>query len=130
MRWGSLHVTGSAMAITRGTENTVYRGYNFGADVTGTLGVYRNRWYAAAEFGKDKAVITYIEHTDWYRTHFYPDADDGWYLDAGGTFHYGLTTGLTVGRAQLFGRFGFLRTEDFNDVTPPMYASMGIGIGF
>ncbi len=130
VRWRSLHLTGSVTAIARGTENTIYRGFNFGADVTGTVGVYRRRWFAAGEFGKDKAVVTHITHTDWYRTNFYPDAKDGWYLDAGGTFHYGVAGGLTLGRAEVIGRFGFLRTEDFNDLMPPMYVSMGVGLGF
>lgn len=129
-RWRSLHLAGSITAIARGTENSIYRGFNFGADVTGTLGVYRSRWFAAAEAGKDKAIITHITHTDWYRTYFYPDAKDGWYLDAGGTFHYGLTSGITLGRVEVVGRFGWLKTEDFNDIMPPMYASVGVGLAF
>ncbi len=129
-RRGSLYLTGSAAAITRGTENVIYRGLDFGADVTGTLGVYRRRWFAAGEFGKDKAVITHVEHTDWYRQNYYPDAKDGWYLDAGGTFHFGLVAGLTLGRAELHGRCGFLRTEDFNDMNPPLYANVGLGFAF
>ena len=128
--WRSLRITGSAAAITRGTENSIYRGYDFGADVTGALGFYRPGWFVAGEFGKDKAVITHVEHTDWYRDHYYPDAEDGWYLDAGGTFHYGLAGGVTLGRAELAGRFGFLRTEDFNPMTPPLFGSLGLGIAF
>lgn len=127
VRWRSLHLTGSATFIARGTENSIYRGVNFGADVTGALGVYRPRWFAAGEFGKDKAVVTHVKHSDWYRTHHYPDAKDGWYLDAGGVFHYGVAGGLTVGNVEVVGRFGWRRTEDFNDVTPPMYASVGVG---
>lgn len=130
VHWRSLHLTGSALAITRGTDNVIYRGLDFGADVTAALGVYRRGWFAAGDFGKDKAVITHVTHSDWYRTHFYPDAKDGWYLDAGGTFHYGLTTGVALGKVELAARFGWLRTEDFNDLTPPMYASLGLGFTF
>lgn len=130
IHWRSLHLTGAATFITRGTENSIYRGFSYGADLTGTLGLYRPGWFVAGEFGKDKAVITHVTHSEWYRTYFYPQARDGWYLDAGGTFHYGLTTGITVGRAELAARFGFMRTERFNDVVPPMYASAGIGVGF
>jgi hypothetical protein len=130
VHWRALQLTGSATGITRGTDNAIYRGINFGADVTAAFGVYRNRWFAAGEFGKDKAVITHVKHTDWYRTNFYTDAKDGWYLDAGGTFHYGATAGVAIGRAELNGRFGWQKTEDFNDLMPPMYASVGIGIGF
>jgi hypothetical protein len=130
MQWRSVHLTGSATAITRGTENAIYRGINFGADLSGSLGVYRQRWFAAGEFGFDKAVITHVKHSDYYRTHFYPDAKDGWYLDAGGTYHGGVAGGISLGTSEVVARVGVLRTERFNEVTPPMYASVGVGFGF
>ena len=130
LSWRSAAVVGSATFITRGTDNAIYRGLNLGADVTGAAGVYKQRWFAAGEFGKDKAIITNIKHKDWYRENFYPDAKDGWYLDAGGTYHYGAVAGVTVGRTQLVARGGWLRTEDFNDLTPPMYLTLGVGVGF
>jgi hypothetical protein len=125
-----LRVTGSATFITRGTDNVIYRGLNFGADITGTFGVYRPGWFAAGEFGKDKAIITHVTHSDWYREHHYADAKDGWYLDAGGTYHFGAAAGLAIGRTELVGRFGFHRTEDFKDLSPPVYFSLGVGVGF
>ncbi len=130
VRWESVQLSGSAAFITRGTQNSVYRGLDFGADVTGTLGVYRRGWFAGAQFGKDKDIVTHITHTKWYRDHVYEDAKDGWYLDCGGTFHYGLIAGVTVGRTELVGRAGLRRTEDFNDVSPPFYGSLGIGVPF
>ena len=130
VRWRSMQLAGSATFITRGTDNSIYRGLNFGADVTGSLGVYRQRWFGAGDFGLDKAIVTHVKHTDWYRTHFYPDAKDGWYLDAGGTYHYGVTGGLALGRSELVGRFGWRRTERFNEVLPAVYATVGLGFGF
>jgi len=130
LRWRSVHLTGSATAIMRGTDNAVYRGFNWGADVTGTLGVYRRRWFAAGELGKDKAIITHVTHSRWYRESYYPDAKDGWYLDAGGTERYGLTSGVTSGRTELALRAGWQRTERGNATTSPVYASVGMGIGF
>ena len=128
--WGSLRATGSATFITRGTENTIYQGLNFGSDFTGTFGVYRQGWFAAGEFGFDKAIVTRVTHSDWYRTYYYADAKDGWYIDAGGTFHTGPTVGFATGQVEVVGRFGWLWTEDFNDLMPPMYASLGVGFGF
>ena len=129
VRWRSLYLTGSAAFITRGTENSVYRGLNFGSDFTATGGVYRPGWFVAGEFGFDKAIITHVTHSDWYRN-LYPDAKDGWYLTGGGTFHYGLTAGVALGRMELAGRAGWRRTEQFNDLAPPMYVSLGAGFGF
>ena len=128
--WRSLHLTGSATFITRGTENTIYRGLNFGADLTGAVGVYRPGWFVAGEFGFDKAIITHITHSDWYRTNIYPDAKDGWYLDAGGTYHYGGSGGIAIGRVELVGRYGWQRTEEWNALDPPMYGSLGLVVGF
>jgi len=130
VQWRSLYLTGSTAVIGRGTENSIYRGYNFGVDLTGTLGLYRPRWFVAAEFGLDKAVVTRVTHSEWYRTYFYADAKDGWYRNTGGTVHYGLTAGLTVGRVELLARYGMQRTEKLNELTPPMYASIGLGLAF
>ena len=130
LEWRSVHLTGSATFITRGTENSIYRGVNFGADLTGALGTYHQRWFAAGEFGLDKAIITHVTHTDWYRRNYYADAKDGWYLDAGGTYHYGLAGGVALGRTELVGRVGLLRTERFNDLASPGYFSLGVGFGF
>jgi hypothetical protein len=130
LQWRSVHATGSAMAIMRGTENAVYRGFNWGADVSGTVGVYRPRWFAAGELGKDKAVVTHVTHSDWYRDSYHQGAKDGWYLDAGGTERIGLTSGVTIGRTELALRAGWQRTEDGNATTSPVYASLGVGVGF
>lgn len=130
LRYQSLQLSGSAAFITRGTDNLIYKALDFGADATATLGVYKPGWFAGAQFGKDKAIITHLTHTDYYREHFYADAKDGWYLDAGGTFHYGLVGGVSVGRTELTARGGFRKTEDWNQITPPFYGSLGVGIGF
>lgn len=130
VRWRSLRLVGSAAFITRGTENSIYRALNFGSDFIGALGMYRRRWFMAGEFGFDKAIITHITHSDWYRTYFYPEAKDGWYLNAGGTYHYGLAGGVAIGPTELALRAGWQRTEDYKDLMPPMYVSVGLGVGF
>jgi hypothetical protein len=128
-RWRSVHLTGSAAFVARGTENSIYRGVNFGADVGGTLGVYRPRWFVAGEAGKDKAIVTHIAHTTWYRNYFYPDAKDGWYVDAGGTVRYGAQAGVSLGRAELVARIGRQRTEHWGKTAAPIYGSVGVGFG-
>jgi hypothetical protein len=128
--WRAFHLTGRTALIARGTDNSIYRGYNFGAAFTGALGVYRSAWFLAAEFGIDKAGATHIEHSDWYRTYFYEDARDGWYRNPGGTVHFGLSAGITVGQTELMVRCGQLRTEEFNELIPPLYLSLGLGVAF
>lgn len=126
LQWRSVNLTGGATFISRGTKNSIYRGFNFGSDISGTLGVYRPRWFAASEVGFDKAIITHVTHTDWYRKNYYADAKDGWYLDAGGTYRYGIATGLSLGNTEVAARAGWLRTERFEAVTPPLYATLGV----
>ena len=128
--WKALNVTGAATFVSRGTDNAIYRGFNFGADLTGAVGLYRPQWFIAGEMGFDKAVITHVTHSDYYRKTFYPDAKDGWYLDAGGTIHHGVSAGVTLGKAELVARAGWLRTERYNSLTPPVYGSVGVGFGF
>lgn len=130
VRWRSTRVTGSATFITRGTENSIYRGINFGSEFTGTVGVYRNRWFASGEAGFDKAIVTHMRLSDYYRDNYYPDAKDGWYLDAGGTYHYGVTGGFAVRRTEIMMRGGWHTTERFNRTATPFYASLGVGFGF
>lgn len=127
---GAMRLTGSATFITRGTENTLYRALDFGSDFTATLGAYRHGWFAAGEFGFDKAIITHLTHSAWYRDHYYAAAKDGWYLNAGGVFHYGVTTGLSLGRMELSLRAGWRKTENFKDLVSPVYGGVGVGFGF
>ncbi len=127
---GSVRLTGNATFVFRGTDNSIYRAIDFGSDFTGTLGVYRHGWFAAGEIGFDKAIVTHITNSAWYRAHFYPEAKDGWYLASAGTAHYGLAGGLKLGGTELVGRVGMLRTERGNALMPPMYASVGMGVGF
>jgi hypothetical protein len=130
LQWRSLRLVGSMAFISRGTQNSIYRAFSFGSDFTGTLGVYRRSWFLAGEFGFDKAEVTHITHSEWYRRHYYPEAKDGWYLNTAGTFHIGATGGVALGRLELGLRAGWLQTENFNDLTPPMYAGLGLGVRF
>jgi hypothetical protein len=128
--WGSVRITAEEAVIARGTSNSIYSALNLGASATVTAGVYRQRWFAATEGGFDKAVVTRITNSEWYRTYYYADAKDGWYRAPGGTFHAGLTGGVTFGSIELAARAGTLRTERLNAMIPPIYVSLGAGVGW
>jgi hypothetical protein len=127
VRWRSMRLVAEAAMSGRGTSNSVYRAVGVGVAGNLTAGVYRRRWFAGAEGGYDRNAATRITHSAWYRTYFYPDAKDGWYGPSGGTIHYGLTGGVTVGKTDLMMRGGLLRTERFGDMTPPFYMNVGVG---
>src|SRR5262249_27863291 len=128
-QWGTFRMTGEGALIARGTSNSIYNALNLGASTAFTAGAYRPGWFLAAETGFDKAISTRITNSDWYREYYYADAKNGWYLTPGGTVHVGLTGGATLGHLELTVRAGTLRTERFNSLAPPMYASVGAGIG-
>ncbi len=130
LRLGVFRIVGSAAFVARGTENTLHRAFNFGSDFTGNAGLYTSRWFLAGEFGFDKAIITHLTHSDWYRRNVYADAKDGWYLTGGGTFHYGVTGGIALGPAEIALRAGWLRTERLNELVGPGYASGTVGFRF
>jgi len=130
IQWGAFRLTTEDAVITRGTSNSIYTAFNLGASTTFTAGAYRRRWFLASEAGFDKSILTRIRNSDWYREYYYADAKNGWYLTPGGTFHAGLTGGVTLGNIDITARAGKLRTERMNDLTPPMYATIGAGIGW
>ena len=127
---GVFRIVGSAAFIARGTDNAMHRAFNFGSDVTGNAGLYGRRWFLAGEFGFDKAIITHITHSDFYRRHVFAGAKDGWYLTGGGTYHYGATGGISIGPAEIAVRAGWLTTEDFNELVTPLYSSATVGFRF
>ncbi len=130
VRHRGLRLAASATAITRGTSNDVYRAVNFGADLGAVGGLYRQGWFVAGEIGFDKAVITHLTHSQQYRDQYYPDAKDGWYLDNGGTWRFGVVSGVAIGSTELMLRAGVPRTQGGESLPLPAYLSLGVGVRF
>ena len=130
VHWGAFRIATEDAFIARGTSNSIYTALNLGASTTLTAGAYRRRWFLAAETGFDKAIATRLTNSNWYREYYYADAKNGWYLTPGGTLHAGVAGGVTAGIAELTVRAGTLRTERWNTLVPPMYGSVGLGIGW
>lgn len=128
---GDFHFSAEVLGVFRRYENDFARLLNFGADMSGIVGYYRQRWFVAGEFGFDKAIITHFKHTQAYRENF-PQVQDGWYEPAtGGNFHYGLQTGISFGKNNITLKAGRLITQDFS-TTPlfPFYAQVGVNRRF
>ena len=116
--------------ILRGTENWMHSATNIGADITGLFGYYGKRWFAAGEFGLDKALATKITASNRYKQFYYDDFKDGWYGNPGGNFHYGLRTGFLMNPTEITLRFGLQRTEKFNKGFPPFFGVLGVNYRF
>jgi hypothetical protein len=113
-----------------GTENSIYTATALRSDVALLAGHYGRRWFAVAEAGYDRAWLTYIENSDWYRANFYADARDGWYSGTGGKLRAGAKGGVTIGRVELVVRAGINKTEALNDLDLPFYGTLGANLRF
>ena len=120
------HLSASVQGIYRRYENELVRLQNFGSEAGLAFGYYRSRWFVAAEGGFDKAIVTHFKHFDLYTDNIFP-APDGWFEPpSGGNIFYGLRTGLTLNRNDIYLRIGLVATEDFsNSPLVPYYAKLG-----
>jgi hypothetical protein len=112
-----------------GTENSIYTGTALRTDLALLAGHYGRRWFAVAEAGWDRAWLTYIENSAYYRA-FYADARDGWYAGAGGKLHAGVKGGGSIGAVEVVLRAGVNKTETLQDLDLPFYATLGASYRF
>lgn len=120
-----------AHVIFRRYKSDLVRLVNFGSDVSGTLGYYRPKWFVAGEFGLDNAIATHFKHSKMYKEN-YAAAVDGWYAPfTGGNFYYGLQTGISFNKHDLYLKAGRMVTTDFK-TSPllPFYAELGYNFKF
>ncbi|MCH5717579.1 hypothetical protein [Niabella hibiscisoli] len=126
LKWRHIRGTAAIQGIYRRFRNDLVTAKNFGAGLSVSLGVYKLRWFAAAETGFDKAIITHFQHSDVYEEEF-PLVKNGWYNPAtGGNFNYGLRTGLSFKNNELTLRLGSIVNEDFKSKPMlPFYLQLG-----
>jgi hypothetical protein len=117
--------------VYRRYENNLVRMKNFGSDLSGIVGYYRSKWFVAGEAGFDKAIVTNLKHSQYYRD-IYPDVIDGWYSPpSGGNFYYDLQTGFSFKQHDIYIKAGKLITQDFKtQPTIPYSAQIGYNFKF
>jgi hypothetical protein len=112
-----------------GTSNTIYEATALRTDVVLLAGHYAPRWFALGEAGHDRAWLTYIKNSDWYRS-FYSGAVDGWYDGTAGNLHAGVKGGGRVGAVEVALRAGVVASETLKSLDLPFYATAGAGWRF
>lgn len=120
---GSLILNG----IYRRYENPLVSLQNFGSEVKGAFGYYRQKWFVAGEVGFDKAIVTHFRHSETFMENIFQIAKGGWYEPAsGGNFLYGIQTGFSFKKSSISMNFGMVTTQDFK-TTPliPYYLMLG-----
>lgn len=120
------HLSTNFQGIFRQYSNRYVRLSNFGADLSASIGYYRNKWFVAVEAGSDRAIVTHFKHTQTYRAQF-PGVENGWYEPVSeGNFYYGIMGGVSLGKHDIYVKAGNLLQLDFK-TKPfiPYYASLG-----
>lgn len=125
----NFQLSGKIMGVFRRYENPYATLLNFGSDMGITAGYYKRKWFLAGEAGFDKAIVTHFKHKDAYKLNF-PSVKDGWYEPAtGGNFYYGLQTGYSFKRSDIYLKAGKILTEDFNTKPiVPFYLQLGYNV--
>ncbi|MDH5681280.1 MAG: hypothetical protein OEZ36_06825, partial [Spirochaetota bacterium] len=81
--------------LNAGTDNGLYVGNKFSINEGLLLGYFQPKWYSAVEVGFEKNLLTYIEHSDKYKSQIYPNAKDGWYKSTGSKYVLAIQGGYT-----------------------------------
>ncbi len=124
---GNIHFSAKFYGVFRRYESNFVRLLNFGTDLSATAGYYKSKWFVAGEAGFDKAIVTHFKHTDSYKA-IYPMVKDGWYEPStGGNFYYGLQTGYSFKKSDIYLKVGKIVAQDFK--TKPLLP-FSIQLGF
>ncbi len=122
----------SISGVYRKYQTDFARLQNFGSDVKGTFGYYKQKWFVTAEIGFDKAIVTHFKHSQKFRDEVYAEVVDGWYEPAtGGNFYFGLSAGYSLKKADITLNLGRVISQDFK--TPPLlpfYLNLGFNYRF
>ena len=119
------------LGVFRRYQSDLVRVGSFGADMGLVAGYYQETWYAAGEFGFDKAVATNLRHTALMKS-MYPGIRDGWYVPTGGHYYFGVQGGKTLGDLfEISLRGGYTRAQKHDEnAVVPYYAQLGVGVRF
>ena len=124
----NFHFTAKAHGIYRKNKNDFVALQNFGAEVSATIGCYKQKWFTAVEVGFDKAIVTHFKHSEDYKQ-IYPGVQDGWYEPAtGGNFNFGVLGGYSFKRSDIFLEGGLVTTQNFSKSQLPFYGRLGYTI--
>ncbi|MBK8564466.1 MAG: hypothetical protein IPN76_14310 [Saprospiraceae bacterium] len=129
-RAGNFSATIRLQGNFRRYDNSLVRMASFGAELSGTAGYYRTRWFVAGECGFDKAIVTHLKHSSVAREDF-PEIQNGWYSPTAGNFSFGVQAGLSFSVYDYYLKLGRVVSQDFK-TTPmiPFYFELGMNARF
>jgi len=125
-RSGDFQTSVTIYGIFRQYQSTLVTLRNFGSEFIGIAGLYRPKWFVAAEFGFDKAITTHVRGRELNKEH-YPSFQDGWYVPTGGNFVYGIQTGYSMKSMDVYVKVGKTVDQYFRSTAMvPFYFQFGV----
>lgn len=122
--------TVEVLAIFRGHKTDLVKLQSFGSEFTAVAGYYKPKWFAAGEFGFDKAIATHVKNSSIMKEYF-PEVQDGWYVPTAGNFHFGVQGGYTIKTVDLLVKAGKTVDQSFHTTTlMPYYIQLGVNKRF
>lgn len=134
VRWfqlGDVQFSTGIHGVFRRYENDLVRIVNFGSDFSAIAGYYRKNWFAAAQGGFDKAIVSHFKHAQSYKDQ-YPGVQNGWYEPSvGGNFYYGVQGGYSFKNHNIYLKGGKMVSQDLSTKpTIPFYGELGYNVNF
>jgi len=127
---GNFFTTVKANGIVRRYQNDLVRIIDFGSEFSAIAGIYKHRWFAAGEFGFDKAITSQLEHSKLAKE-YDPDLQSGWYIPDGGHFFYGIQLGYSFKGNDVYVKLGRTINQDLKTTaTVPLYGQLGFTRSF
>ena len=127
---GIFCTTVKAYGVIRRYQNDLVRMIDFGSEFSAIAGIYKHRWFAAGEFGFDKAITSQLEHSKLAKE-YDPDLQSGWYIPDGGHFFYGIQLGYSFKGNDVYVKLGRTINQDLKTTaTVPLYGQLGFTRSF
>lgn len=127
---GNFLATVHVYGIFRGYKSDLVKLQNFGSEFIGVFGYYKSKWFAAAEFGFDKAIATHIKNSELMKDN-YPGVQDGWYVPTGGNFNFGIQGGYSIKTFDVTVKAGKTVDQRFQSTAMvPFYFQLGVNKRF
>lgn len=119
-------ISGKVLGIFRNHKTSLVRISNFGGEFSLVTGYFKPTFYAAFELSGDGAVVSYLKHSELMKDN-YPEIQDGWYLNNGAHYFYGIQAGKTIGQSYDVNlRLGIANARGKEGDVLPAYFQLGL----
>lgn len=129
-RWRSLRLAFQVGPTFRMNDNELFTAFAAGVSATMLAGFEAEHWGLSLETTYEQMLATYLRQSDLYRETYAEGAQSGWYALSGSRALLGLRGGGRIGPVELFAKAGVDATGLFHSITPPFYATGGVGFAF